>query len=49
MPKPRVYRRREARVIRWLAEHGIRLREQIELDVCETQKYKFDGVSENEH
>jgi CRISPR/Cas system-associated exonuclease Cas4 (RecB family) len=47
MPKPGDYRRREARAIKWLAEHGIKLIEQIELDVCETRKYKFDGVSKN--
>jgi hypothetical protein len=45
---PTVYRRREARAIEWFAkELGISLREQTELNVSETQKYRFDGVSED--
>lgn len=45
---PTVYRKREARAIKWLTNHlGVALIEQIELNVSETQRYRFDGVSED--
>jgi hypothetical protein len=47
-PKPPwVYRRREAQALTWLRAHGIRVDEQTELNVCETQMYRFDGASKN--
>jgi hypothetical protein len=45
---PTVYDRREARAIRRLSEElGTTLREQVELNVSESQKYRFDAVSED--